>query len=407
MLTRRHSWPAGHFGWLIPVTLEHGIRCGDLAFVGGQVDKDPAGRVLHPYDMKTQTRVVMGHIRTILADLGVGLDDVVKLVAFYVTDGTVDEGPLLADIAAHLSTAPGLVITTVPVPYLVYPGMLVEIEAVAMLGESGTRLARTRSSPPGLWRPGEPFSPGLRCGQMIYVGGQEARDATGRVRYPGDIVKQSEVVMENLRVVLAEFGATLDDAVKLNVYYVGKGTRADWQRGAEVRAGYFTEPGPVATAIPVPWLPDGLTMKAEVLAMLGEDGARLPRTHVWPEGHWDWVIHLPYKHGLRCGPLIFVGGQVSKDTRGEVVEPGRLVSQTHTVMGHVKTVLAGFGVSMDRVVKVNAFFKSGGTAEEQNANLSVRSACFTDPGPTSTGISFPFLALEGMMIEVEVIAMAT
>ena len=79
--------------------------------------------------------------------------------------------------------------------------------------------------------------------------------------------------------------------------------------------------------------------------------------------------------------------------------------QTHTAMENVRRVLGALGATMDDVVKMNASFKSGGTAEEQNANLRVRTACFADPGPASTGISYPYLALDGLMMEVEVIAM--
>jgi enamine deaminase RidA (YjgF/YER057c/UK114 family) len=248
-----------------------------------------------------------------------------------------------------------------------------------------------------------PFTHGLRCGEIIHVGGQVARDADGRVRYPGDIVTQSEVVMEQLAALLAGHGATLDDAVKLNIYYVSGDTRDDWQAAAAVWARSFTEPGPVATAIPVPWLPDGLMVKMELVAMLGVDGSRLPRRHVSPEGR---PIHRPYTQGLRCGNMVFVGGQVSDDSRGDAVDPGQLVAQTRTVMGHVTTALAGFGLARDDVVKVNAFFRSGGTAEELNANLRIRSASFTDPGPATTGIPLPVLASAGVMIQVEVIAMA-
>jgi enamine deaminase RidA (YjgF/YER057c/UK114 family) len=74
-------------------------------------------------------------------------------------------------------------------------------------------------------------------------------------------------------------------------------------------------------------------------------------------------------------------------------------------MGKIRTLLAGFGLSLDEVVKVNAFFKSGGTADELNDNLRVRSACFTEPGPATTGISLPALADQGLMIDVEVTAM--
>lgn len=61
--SRRYSWPDGHWGWLIPVTHKHGLRAGHMAFVGGQVDKDTRGLVLHPYDLPAQIAVVIAHIR--------------------------------------------------------------------------------------------------------------------------------------------------------------------------------------------------------------------------------------------------------------------------------------------------------------------------------------------------------
>ncbi len=41
----------------------------------------------------------------------------------------------------------GPAITLVPLPWLAYPEMLVEIEAVAMLGEDGARLTRSTVNP--------------------------------------------------------------------------------------------------------------------------------------------------------------------------------------------------------------------------------------------------------------------
>src|SRR5262249_11922132 len=153
---------------------------------------------------------------------------------------------------------------------------------------------------------------GLRCGEMIFVGGQTALDGDGKVIAAGDIVRQSEIVMDRISGILAAFGAQHDDAVKINTYYTGGGQFTDWEGGARVRGRSFTEPGPAATGIPLPRhaLP-GVMTRTEIIAMLGADGRRLPRSHVWPEGHWDWPIHLPYKHGIKCGNMIFLGGQVA------------------------------------------------------------------------------------------------
>ena len=404
-MTRKYSWPEGHWGWLIPVSHKHGIWSGRMVYVGGQVDKDIKGLVLHHYDLKTQTRVVVNHIRTVLGDLGVALDDVVKLVAFYVTDGSVDEDAFLADLRAQLPAGQAPALTTVPVPYLAYPGMLLEIDTIAMRGEDGSRLPRTASAPAGHWRLGGPFSQGVRCGDMIYVSGQVARAPAGEVRHPGDLARQNTDVMEHLGRILSEHGATLDDVVKINSYYVDGGQPDAWRRSIGACRAFFRAPGPVVTGIPVRFLPDGLMVKTEVIAMLGEDGRSLRRERIPAAGGASELVPEPFSQALRCGGMIYVSGQVSTDDRGAAVDPDALVPQTHRVMGRVRTLLAGFGLSMDDVVKVNAFFKSGGTAEELNANLRVRSACFTEPGPATTGISLPSLVDPGLMIDVEVTAM--
>jgi len=139
--------------------------------------------------------------------------------------------------------------------------------------------------------------------------------------------------------------------------------------------------------------------------MLGEDGRRLARRSVPGEEHISALAPAPFSRALQCGEMIYVSGQVSTDATGMVLDADALVPQTHTVMGQIRSLLAEFGLSMDEVVKVNAFFKSGGTAEELNDNLRVRSACFTEPGPATTGISLPALADQGLMIDVEVTAM--
>ena len=46
------------------------------------------------------------------------------------------------------------------------------------------------------------------------------------------------------------------------------------------------------------------------------------RQHSWPEDHWDWPIHVTHKHGLRCGEMIYFGGQVDLDPHGNVCQPG-------------------------------------------------------------------------------------
>ena len=56
--------------------------------------------------------------------------------------------------------------------------------------------------------------------KTIYVGGQDAIDASGSIVGKGDIGRQTEQVLANLQTALVAAGADLADVVKWNVYVV-------------------------------------------------------------------------------------------------------------------------------------------------------------------------------------------
>jgi enamine deaminase RidA (YjgF/YER057c/UK114 family) len=403
---RRYSWPEGHWDWPIKVTHKHGLRCGDMIFVGGQVDLDSAGTVLHPGDRATQIRAAIGHIDTVLCDLGANLAHLVKLQVFYVLEPHLTETAICELIGAALPPASRMAITLIPLPFLGYPGMMVEIEAVAMLAEDGTGLARHISHPPGVTALPAPFVHAVQCEGMIFISGQSPRDADDAFTAPGDIVAQSATVMDRIGAILASLGADLNDMVKLNRWYVGHGALQDWQPAALEVASRFQEPGPAATGIPLPRYPDPAQhIMIDGIAMRDPGGNTQVKQHVWPLGHWDWPVHLPYRHGIKCGNMVFIGGQVALTSQGVVIDPGAMAAQTHATLDHIRRVLAELGLGMDAVVKVLALYSATGRPEELHTNLSIRSAAFTEPGPATTGIPLPHLAYPGMMIEVEIIAM--
>ena len=402
-MTRTYAWPEGHWNWPITINHKHGVRAGDMIHVGGQVALTSSGDVLYPGDLDRQVPCVMGYLANVLTELEADLADLVRLRCFYVSDGTVDEDAFLASVGACLPADAAPAVTAIPVPYLAYDGMLVEIEGIAMRAEDGGRLSRETVAADGPSPLPAPFVQAVRCGQMIYVSGQSPRDASGTVTDPGNIVAQTHTVVGYVVDRLEPFGADLADVVKINRWYGGQGGIDDFEPAALACAGYFTEPGPAATGIPIPRHAfDGMRMKIEMVAMLGEDGTRLEREHVWPEGHWDWHVHLPYKHGLRCGNRVFLGGQVSLDGQGRAIEPGDLTAQTHASMENIRRILAAFGLGFDDAVKVLALYHGDFGEDALNANLPIRSSYFTDPAPATTGVPLPELAYPGMMIEIDI-----
>jgi enamine deaminase RidA (YjgF/YER057c/UK114 family) len=373
------------WSWRIPSRYNGAVRCQDLVFVGGQLPLDKAGHVLHPDDLEAQARLVIERVSDALRAVDADLSDVVKLGVFYRDSDLVDEQSLLGVLGGGLPAGTRPAITAVPVPDLVYDGVAIQVDAIA-------------STQPPAAIGGDLFCDAVRGGRFILVSAQT--DPTA----PGDIVLQSKHVMGRLESVLREFGADLDDAVKFNIYYAGDGTMADWEVAATVRARYFKEPGPAATGIPLPSLRgDGIRIAMEVIAMLGEDRSRLPRRHSWPEGHWDWPIHLPYKHGCLCDGMAFIGGQVSLTDHAAVIDPGDIRRQTKTSMDNIRKVLSGLGMTMADLVKTTAFYAAG-DGHDFHRHLGIQSAELGEPAPVTTQVGLPFLAYERMMIEIEAIA---
>src|SRR5215475_3657359 len=411
MPTRSYAWPLGHWDWYQHLAFKHGVRAGEMAFVGGQVDKSSTGEPLHAFDLTSQTAVVIRHIETVLREFGGGLANVVKLVAFYATDGSVDETTFLADIGRHVlahgGTPDGVgpAITLVPLPCLALPGMMVEIEAIAMLGMHGARLPRTTANPPALAPLPPPFSHGVRCGEHIWTSAQGSRAADGGLQYPEDLVAQTGVAMEHVAQVLVVLGVDLDDTVKLGTWYRGDGTRAAWEPAARQRASYFTAPGPTVSALPTPSLPHGDMTRVDAWAMRGADGRRLARTYAQLHDAWQWPVALPHTSGLQCGEFVFVGQQVALDTHGQVVAPGYLLEQTRRVMESTRTVLAAFGLTLDDMVKQNSFYQGQADPETIVTNQRYRSSFYSEPAGASTGVPLPCLPLEDLLISVETVAM--
>src|SRR5699024_3296810 len=56
--------------------------------------------------------------------------------------------------------------------------------------------------------------------KTIYVGGQNAVDASGTIIGKGDIAAQTEQVLKNIQLALAAGGASIEHVIKWNLYLV-------------------------------------------------------------------------------------------------------------------------------------------------------------------------------------------
>jgi 2-iminobutanoate/2-iminopropanoate deaminase len=102
-----------------------------LIFISGQFARDQDGNIVGPRDMRAQIKQVGENLRKALAAAGATLDDLVKTTTF-VTD--IDEFFRHVDVRHDYLGVALPASTTVEVRRLSHPDLMVEIEAVAMLG---------------------------------------------------------------------------------------------------------------------------------------------------------------------------------------------------------------------------------------------------------------------------------
>lgn len=79
------------------------------------------------------------------------------------------------------------------------------------------------------------------AGPLLWISGQVALDAEGRLVGEGDLRAQAEQVLKNIQAILAESGATMDDIVKVTVYVTDIRAFNDI---ADIRERYFPKDGP-------------------------------------------------------------------------------------------------------------------------------------------------------------------
>ena len=127
----------------------------------------------------------------------------------------------------------------------------------------------------------------------------------------------------------------------------------------------------------------------------------MKKRHVNPKDHYSLA---PASHAVCCGDTIYVTGQCALDNDLNVLHPGDLAKQTAIAMDNVRKVLAACGAGLDDIVKLTTFYVSGGAREDWELSVRERFRHFSGPGPASTGIPVPTLAIPGLMIEIEAIA---
>ncbi|MFF5212120.1 NAD(P)-binding domain-containing protein [Streptosporangium sp. NPDC000396] len=143
-----------------------------------------------------------------------------------------------------------------------------EADLTAVFGHVGTarRPRVEKLNPASVPATNGYYSHAARAGDLLFVSGQVALDAEGRVVGEGDMRRQSEHVMELLARILADQGCTFDDVTHIRTHLTDMSLLHEY---GSVRSRYFTGQPPASTTVEVSRLfRPGLLIEVEVIAAM-------------------------------------------------------------------------------------------------------------------------------------------
>jgi 2-iminobutanoate/2-iminopropanoate deaminase len=108
-----------------------------------------------------------------------------------------------------------------------------------------------------------------------------------------------------------------------------------------------------------------------------------------------------YSDAVVAGRTVWVSGQGAFDAGGQLVGANDVVAQTRQVLENMKTALAASGATLDDVVKVTVYLAN---RDDRSRVNEVRKEYFKANKPASTLVEINRFAIEGMLIEIEAIA---
>jgi 2-iminobutanoate/2-iminopropanoate deaminase len=110
-----------------------------------------------------------------------------------------------------------------------------------------------------------PYSQAVKVGKTLYVSGQVAIDPSTNELVLGSIPVETKRVMENLKAVLTEAGASFDNVVMTTIFLSDMGIFAAVN---EVYGSYFTGNFPARATVAVKTLPKNVNVEISVIAAL-------------------------------------------------------------------------------------------------------------------------------------------
>lgn len=387
------------------------VEFGDQVFISGQQTLDNNGKVCNPGDISEQTRNVFENMKRSLAEVNLELSDLVRLNTYYVFEGDDADATKywedMTRVRLEYFPDPGPAATAVRAKGMPYDGQLIQIEGIALRGES--RANRKRIMPEGSWdwSIDVPLSQGWKIGDRIFVGGQISADKKGASVHVGDLEAQTRNIYDYIGTVLSEAGSSFSDLVHIKICFKYDSTDPDSgktfaDRIMEISKEYIDGPAPVLTAFAVDLLYPGLDLEIDAMAIVDPD-----RKAIISNGIGGRYQPEEFSDGIRAQGEIYVAGQTALSENGSALHQGDISAQAGVVFERINSVLADAGATLSDIVKLNLFLVSDGQDIENEFHQVSKVWAEMCPGshPAMTPVRVHELARPGLLFQADCVAL--
>lgn len=110
-----------------------------------------------------------------------------------------------------------------------------------------------------------PYSQAIKVNGLVFLSGQIPLNPSTGEMVTGDIGKETEQVMKNLRAVLEAAGASFDGVVRTTIFLTDMG---DFQAVNAVYGSYFKDKPPARATVAVAALPRGARVEIDAVAVV-------------------------------------------------------------------------------------------------------------------------------------------
>ena len=399
----------GDWSWRETSPFSQAVEAGDQVFISGQQALTENGAIVAPGDIAAQTRCVFENMKATLERAGMELSDLVRLNTYYVFDGADEDATEywedMTRVRLEYFPDPGPAATAVRIKGMPYQGQLIQIEGIALRGDS--RCNRKRIMPEGSWdwSIAVPLSQGWHVGDRLYVGGQISSNETGSAVHVGDLSAQTRAIYQFIENVVKGGNASFDDIAHVKICVKHESKESDGtpflDRILEVTKENFGTPGPAITCFGVELLYPGLDLEIDAMVFTSSHARAM---------HGDAATKVhdgSFSDSVRASGEIWIGGQVAQDDNGQVMATGDIREQSKIVFQRLKDALALSGATLDDIVKLNLFFASDSDdiGDEFHAAMGVWSEIAPNAKPAMTPVRVYELFQTGLLIQADCIAM--